>query len=133
MSTLTFRSLALRFMIVNVPKPPAVPHAPSAVEPLTDTTIPNTETVGGGLDDQILTVEAMNRPCRTCPTAVTVVSTHTLAKLGEAMPRAEKCVPRVTWTVVRDVLRLTSRKVPVPPAAPHAPSADDPFTAMTNP
>jgi len=49
------------------------------------------------------------------------------------MLRAEKRVLPFTWTVVREVFRLTRRNVPDAPAAPHAPSADERFTATTNP
>jgi len=132
-STLTTLSAAFRFMIVNVPLPPSVPHAPSADEPFTDTTMPNTDTVGGGLGDQIRTLSATNRPFRTCPVTPTMTSTHTFANVGELMLRAEKRVLPFTWTVVREVFRLTRRNVPDAPAAPHAPSADERFTATTNP
>jgi hypothetical protein len=133
LSTLTTRRTALRFMIVKVPLPPSVPHAPSADEPLTETTMPNTETVGAGLGDQIRTLVAMKRPFRMRPVTPTNTSTHTLANVGELMLRDENRVSSVTWIVVRDVFRLTSRNVPLAPAVPHAPSADERLTATTTP
>jgi hypothetical protein len=100
---------------------------------LTATTIPNTETVGGGFGDHIRTLVATKRPFRTRPVTPTIASTHTFANVGELMLRAEKRVFAFTWTIVREVFRLNSRNVPDAPASPHAPSADERFTETTTP
>src|SRR5579862_2126145 len=120
-------------MSVNVPEPPAVPHVPELVDPFSEVTKPNIDTVGGTFGDQIFTCDAVNTPFTTDPIAPTDSSTHTFANVGFVRCRPVNVVDGLTEIVVVAVLRPTIVNVPDAPATPHAPSAVDPFTALTSP
>ena len=71
---------------MNVPDAPAVPHAPVAVEPLTEITMPNAEKSSGTVDQIMTSVAEIALPDRV-PVAPTISSTHTFANVGDATTR----------------------------------------------
>jgi len=95
------------FINVNVPEVLAAPQAPVVVEPLTDVTSPNTDTVRGGFGDQILTKVALNAPPITDPTAPTDSFTHTFANVGDDKCRSLNTVEEPTSIVACEVFRVT--------------------------
>ncbi len=123
----------LRPSNVKVPGAPADPQAPLVLDPLTEVTIPNAETVRGGLGAQIRTRVALKTPPDTAPVAPAVSFTHTLANVGDVRSRPENVVEELTAIVVCEVFRATTVKLPDAPATPHVPSAVDPFTIVTSP